>query len=233
MTGTRHWLSCLARRHALAPGHRHPRGRHREGHPSPRCDRRRGRRDLSRGGGQDPALPVHPASPLSGSGPPAQDRRRADVADTASRSFSDGIRREGLAAMVPETADDETDTVVWLAFHDLERTEPMLSLVMAEARLHEREVICAALEAAGVARSTAIEVGRGDPALPRGSGGRSRPRGGPDALRASAPAARAGRGRAHRRPGDQAHCRRMTVLAANGSVACWAARMPWPSGEPV
>ena len=26
---------------------------------------------------------------------------------------------------------------------------------------------------------------------------------------------------------------RMTVLAANGSVACWAARMPCPSGEPV
>ena len=47
--------------------------------------------------------------------------------------FADRIRGEGLAAMVPETADDVRDTVVWLAFHDLARTEPMLTLVMAEA----------------------------------------------------------------------------------------------------
>ncbi len=72
--------------------------------------------------------------------------------------FADRIRGEGLAAMVPETADDVTDTVVWLAFHDLERTEAMLTLVMAEARLHERHVICSALEHLGVPMSTAIEA---------------------------------------------------------------------------
>ena len=33
-------------------------------------------------------------------------------------------------------------------------------------------------------------------------------------------------------PPPQPHCRRITVLAANGSVPCWAARMPCPSGEP-
>jgi AcrR family transcriptional regulator len=72
--------------------------------------------------------------------------------------FADRIRGEGLAAMVPETADDVRDTVVWLAFHDLARTEPMLTLVMAEARLNERQGICSALEAVGVSMSTSIEA---------------------------------------------------------------------------
>jgi AcrR family transcriptional regulator len=67
------------------------------------------------------------------------------------------IRAEGLAAMVPETEDDVRDAVVWLAFHDLARTESRLSLMMAEARTHQRHAICSALDALGVARSTSIE----------------------------------------------------------------------------
>jgi AcrR family transcriptional regulator len=74
------------------------------------------------------------------------------------QQFVDEIRSRGLAAMVPETEDEVRDAVVWLALHDLARTEPMLTLVMAEARLHERDVVSAALEEIGVPRSTSVAV---------------------------------------------------------------------------
>ncbi len=72
--------------------------------------------------------------------------------------WSESIRVSGLGALVPDTEEDLKDSIVWLAMRDLARTEPMLTHVMAEARIHELNVIYTALEACGVPFEVALEV---------------------------------------------------------------------------